>query len=256
MIPPEGKEFAKGASYEDWSKQNPNDYDSSGAAQKFSLIPFHEIKLDTASAYLVKGLIPRTGLTVIWGPPKCGKSFWAFDVSMHIALGWEYHGRRVKQGAVVYCALEGAEGFRARIEAFRQARMAEEATKESRAATRESVDPFGRLECERRDSNPHALRHRNLNPACLPVPPLSQVNCEKTLRRFYVALLTSSPSPLLDFGISKPVRRTLTILLTPPRHGLSQRHRMCGVPSDKRRCRPWWARREALESEIPAAALA
>jgi hypothetical protein len=24
----------------------------------------------------------------------------------------------------------------------------------------------------RRDSNPHAFRHRNLNPACLPVPPL------------------------------------------------------------------------------------
>jgi DNA replication protein DnaC len=33
-------------------------------------------------------------------------------------MGWEYCGRRVNQGAVVYCALEGAEGFRARIEAL------------------------------------------------------------------------------------------------------------------------------------------
>jgi RecA-family ATPase len=123
MIPPEGKEFAKGASYEDWSKQNPKGHDT---AQKFSLIPFSEIKLATASAYLVKGLILRTGLTVIWGPPKCGKRFWAHDLIMHVALGWEYHGRRIKQGAVVYCALEGAEGFRARLEAFRQAKMAKD----------------------------------------------------------------------------------------------------------------------------------
>ena len=26
--------------------------------------------------------------------------------------------------------------------------------------------------CRRRDSNPHTTRHRNLNPACLPIPPL------------------------------------------------------------------------------------
>jgi hypothetical protein len=26
--------------------------------------------------------------------------------------------------------------------------------------------------CRRRDSNPHTRRHRNLNPACLPIPPL------------------------------------------------------------------------------------
>jgi hypothetical protein len=30
------------------------------------------------------------------------------------------------------------------------------------------------VRCRRRDSNPHTRRHRNLNPACLPVPPLRQ----------------------------------------------------------------------------------
>jgi len=39
------------------------------------LVPFDEIKLGAESRYLVKGLIPRVGLSVIWGPPKCGKSF-------------------------------------------------------------------------------------------------------------------------------------------------------------------------------------
>jgi hypothetical protein len=97
--------------------------------RRFELIPFDKLSLASTPAYLVKGLIPRAGLTIVWGPPKCGKSFFVFDLTMHVALGWEYRGRRVRRGAVVYCALEGAEGFRARIEAFRQARMAENATK-------------------------------------------------------------------------------------------------------------------------------
>ena len=28
--------------------------------------------------------------------------------------------------------------------------------------------------CRRRDSNPHTRRHRNLNPACLPISPLAR----------------------------------------------------------------------------------
>jgi hypothetical protein len=36
------------------------------------------------------------------------------------ALGWEYRRRRVIAGTVVYCAFEGAEGFKARAAAFRQ----------------------------------------------------------------------------------------------------------------------------------------
>ena len=87
---------------------------------KFYLVPFDEIQLGTEPQYLVKGLIPRVGLTVIWGPPKSGKSFWIFDVAMHVALGREYRGRRIQQGAVVYCAFEGQSGISARVEAFRQ----------------------------------------------------------------------------------------------------------------------------------------
>ena len=87
---------------------------------RFHLVPFEEIQLGTEPQYLVKGIIPRVGLTVIWGPPKCGKSFWIFDVTMHVALGWPYRGRRVQQCPVVYCAFEGQNGISARVEAFRQ----------------------------------------------------------------------------------------------------------------------------------------
>ena len=95
-------------------------------AQKcFELIPFDKIAFDTTPVYLVKGLIPRVGLCVVWGPPKCGKSFLVFDMLMHVALDWKYRGRRVQQGAVVYCAFEGQAGLRNRVEAFRQRKLAE-----------------------------------------------------------------------------------------------------------------------------------
>ena len=91
-----------------------------GAGRRFQLIPFEAIKLSTAPNYLVKGILPREGLAVIWGPPKCGKSFWTFDLLMHVALGWKYRDRRVQQGPVVYLALEGGRGFAARVEAWRR----------------------------------------------------------------------------------------------------------------------------------------
>jgi hypothetical protein len=95
-------------------------------APRFRLVAFNQITVGSELVYLVKGLIPRGGLTVVWGPPKCGKSFWTFQLVMHVALGWEYRARRVAQGTVVYLALEGGKGFEARIEAFRQRFLSED----------------------------------------------------------------------------------------------------------------------------------
>src|SRR5258708_36022729 len=92
----------------------------SKATPHIRLVAFNDIKLGTARRYLVKGIIPRVGLTVVWGPAKCGKSFWTFDLMMHTPLGWDYRGRRIDPGATVYCAFEGQAGMEARAEAFRQ----------------------------------------------------------------------------------------------------------------------------------------
>jgi AAA domain len=86
----------------------------------FKLTRFNSIKLNSTAVYVVKGLLPRQGLIVIWGPPKCGKSFWTFDIAMHCARKETYRGRKVRGGAVVYLALEGGDGFRRRIEAHRK----------------------------------------------------------------------------------------------------------------------------------------
>jgi hypothetical protein len=100
------------------SKPNSGGADKS---PKFSLTAFETIRPDfERRGYLVKGLLPNSGLAVIWGPPKCGKSFWATDLGLHLALGWEYRGRRVTQASVVYLALEGRYGLPLRSEAFRR----------------------------------------------------------------------------------------------------------------------------------------
>jgi len=106
-------------------KPQPNGADAPHQA-RFPIERFSSISYTAERDYLVKGLIPHQGLVVLWGPPKCGKSFFAFDLSMHVALGWPYRNRRIEQGAVVYVACEGKAGFRKRVDAFRQKHLTEE----------------------------------------------------------------------------------------------------------------------------------
>jgi hypothetical protein len=96
-----------------------------GEKAKFPLVAFEDIRLSRVPVFLVKGLIQRVGLTLVYGAPKTGKSFVVLDIALHVALGREYRGRRVQQGSVVYCVLEGASAFNARIEAFRQRHLGE-----------------------------------------------------------------------------------------------------------------------------------
>lgn len=87
---------------------------------RLGLISFADIRPGQEPPFLVKGLIPREGLTVQWGEPKSGKSFQASDIAFAVARGLDYRGRSVQQGPVVYCAAEGATGFRNRVEAYRR----------------------------------------------------------------------------------------------------------------------------------------
>jgi KaiC/GvpD/RAD55 family RecA-like ATPase len=87
-------------------------------ATRFPLVRMRAIKPKLSGRYLVKGMLPSGALTVVWGAPKCGKSFWTLDLVAHIACGLPYRGLKVRQGPVVYVAAEGAEGFEARARAW------------------------------------------------------------------------------------------------------------------------------------------
>jgi hypothetical protein len=89
------------------------------APTRIKLVSFEEFTLDNSPSYLVQRLFASSALNLVWGPPKCGKTFWVFDVLMHVALGRPYRDRRIQQGTVVYCAFEGTRGLRRRREAWR-----------------------------------------------------------------------------------------------------------------------------------------
>ena len=75
------------------------------------LLPIVElVDMSTASrkAWCVHHLL-GLGETSIWyGEPGSGKSVLVGDLGLHVAAGRTWHGRQVKQGAVLYVALERA----------------------------------------------------------------------------------------------------------------------------------------------------
>jgi hypothetical protein len=95
------------------------DTSESGPRIRFKLHAFADIHLGQEQPYYVDELIPKGAIVVIWGRPKCLKSFWTLDLCMHVASGWEYRDRYTEQATVVYCAFEGAHGFKKRIAALR-----------------------------------------------------------------------------------------------------------------------------------------
>jgi hypothetical protein len=87
---------------------------------RLKLIALEElIKPDSnPDEYSIKGLAPAEGIGVTWGPSGTYKSFLELDLGLHHAVGWQYRGRRTKQGPVVYCAFEGGRGVKKRVAAW------------------------------------------------------------------------------------------------------------------------------------------
>ena len=81
---------------------------------------FEDIEPPATSAALVKGVLDECGMSVLYGESGAGKTFFTLDLTLHVALGWEWRGNRVRQGGVIYIAAERQNGIRKRIEAFRQ----------------------------------------------------------------------------------------------------------------------------------------
>ena len=82
------------------------------------------LKADLSNAWLIKGILPKTGLAVIYGSPGSGKSFAALNMTLRIASGQPFAGCKTKRGGTVYISAEAGLGFKKRVVAASRDRAA------------------------------------------------------------------------------------------------------------------------------------
>ncbi len=75
-----------------------------GRRHKFTL--YAELDSAAPKDWLVEGLLGAGEQSAFYGKPGSGKSVLVGDLGLHVAAGRDWHGRKVKQGAVLYVALE------------------------------------------------------------------------------------------------------------------------------------------------------
>ncbi|MBV2180968.1 MAG: AAA family ATPase [Castellaniella sp.] len=87
---------------------------------RFEVIPAADFVRQPIPGWIIKGVIPRADVVMVYGASGAGKSFLVLDMAAAIARGLDWRGHKTKQGRVVYIAAEGAGGFRKRVRAYEQ----------------------------------------------------------------------------------------------------------------------------------------
>ena len=85
----------------------------------FQLLDIDELDALPPPSWLVHELIVDDGLSVLYGDPGAGKSFFAIDLGLRLAHGMDWHGREARPTGVLYIAGEGARGLGKRIKGWR-----------------------------------------------------------------------------------------------------------------------------------------
>jgi hypothetical protein len=84
------------------------------APLEFPIIAWKDITFGLIAEWLLKRVLPRKGVVVFYGVSGATKTFVLLDILLHIAIGWKWAGRRVKQASVIFIAAEASEGLRKR----------------------------------------------------------------------------------------------------------------------------------------------
>jgi hypothetical protein len=92
---------------------------------RFQPIPAAEFARAEAGPSLIKGLLRRAGVGMIYGASGSGKTFAALDFGGCVERGEPWRGLKVTRGRVVYICAEGQSGFRKRLAAYMKAHRVE-----------------------------------------------------------------------------------------------------------------------------------
>jgi len=84
-----------------------------------TLIPLNKLLTTPPSnQWLIKDLIEKDSIGMIFGKPESAKSLIAMDVAFCVATGIDWNGNITEQGKVVYIAGEGQNGISKRFKAL------------------------------------------------------------------------------------------------------------------------------------------
>jgi hypothetical protein len=86
--------------------------------RRFTLRSLQELAARPPREHLIEGALYADGTSLLTAKQATFKTFFALDMGLCIATGKAWHGRSVKQGAVVYVAGEGAAGIVSRVRAW------------------------------------------------------------------------------------------------------------------------------------------
>jgi hypothetical protein len=85
---------------------------------RFKFLSVSEVMALPSPQWRVNGLLPVGALSMLYAPQEQAKTFFALDLALSIASGTPFHGRKAKQGPVVYILSEGRGGLKHRLAAW------------------------------------------------------------------------------------------------------------------------------------------
>jgi RecA/RadA recombinase len=87
---------------------------------RFGPVPIYDLTQRQPMGWLIKGVLPKAELGILFGASGSGKTFVALDLAFAIARGNAWRTRRTAKARVVIIAAEGGSGLGKRAQAYAQ----------------------------------------------------------------------------------------------------------------------------------------
>jgi hypothetical protein len=85
---------------------------------KLNLLSASELKALPQPEYLIKGVLPATGISACYGASGSGKTFLVTDLGINLSLGLDWYEKKSKKCPVTFVVLEGSGGLSKRLQAW------------------------------------------------------------------------------------------------------------------------------------------
>jgi hypothetical protein len=96
----------------------PEEDEEKAGLPMFTPVRAAEFAADRPMGWIIKHVLPRSDLGMVFGASGSGKSFLLIDMACSIVRGVPWRGKKVQRGRVCYVVAEGSAGFRKRLDAY------------------------------------------------------------------------------------------------------------------------------------------